>query len=830
MFKNYLTTALRNLLRHKLYSVINIGGLAIGLAACILILLFVQDELSYDDWIPDAERVFKIELTIPIPGRETLMLGQVPPGIAPVMEHYFPDHIEDSTRVLQVESIIGADERYFNDVISYVDDGFFNVFDLEIVAGSRDPIATSVRDILISETVAHKHFGEQNPVGRVVSATVMRNFFSNMNPNSEYRVAGVFRDIPSNSHLPFQALALLDPDRFEGINEGFGGAWLDAAYFKFFPGVDPLELESRLGGFYSNVAPPRGDESEAYDYRVDRKFNFINVADVHLHSDKIQQLKPIGDFNTVISFAIAAVLILVIAAINFMNLTTARALRRAKEVSLRKVLGASRRQLVRQFMGEAVLTSLAGLTVALIVVESILPWFNQYLDKAMQLDVVGNPLQTGGIVIATMLVGALGGVYPAFFLSSYRPAHVMGSSTSANKGSPRMRQVLVVLQFAISIFLIVATAIVYQQTLLLRDMELGIEKDHKLAITGLSADAVEPLEGTIRQEMLNIPGVTAAALSSDELPLVFYNSMDIEIPALGVTEGIDTDRIFVDAHFLDLFGVKPLAGRVFGEEFTADGLVKSSEEGVPWTRNAVVTETFVRVAGLSRPEDLLGQILVAPDFGGDSVDLHATVIGVVPDLHLRALRERTEQMAFFTTDVVLDIMTLKIESNDLPATLAEIDRVWQDVVPQVPIQRYFVDDKYAALYDPEERRSQVFAAFTVFAVLVACLGLFGLSAYSAEQRTLEIGIRKVLGARISDILALIGAQFMKSVLWANVIAWPMVYLVMRDWLDAYEFRIDIDPLIFIACGLLTLVLAWLTIGWQVLKVARANPIRALRYE
>jgi putative ABC transport system permease protein len=481
-------------------------------------------------------------------------------------------------------------------------------------------------------------------------------------------------------------------------------------------------------------------------------------------------------------------------------------------------------------MGEAVLTSLAGLTVALIVVESILPWFNQYLDKAMQLDVVGNPLQTGGIVIATMLVGALGGVYPAFFLSSYRPAHVMGSSTSANKGSPRMRQVLVVLQFAISIFLIVATAIVYQQTLLLRDMELGIEKDHKLAITGLSADAVEPLEGTIRQEMLNIPGVTAAALSSDELPLVFYNSMDIEIPALGVTEGIDTDRIFVDAHFLDLFGVKPLAGRVFGEEFTADGLVKSSEEGVPWTRNAVVTETFVRVAGLSRPEDLLGQILVAPDFGGDSVDLHATVIGVVPDLHLRALRERTEQMAFFTTDVVLDIMTLKIESNDLPATLAEIDRVWQDVVPQVPIQRYFVDDKYAALYDPEERRSQVFAAFTVFAVLVACLGLFGLSAYSAEQRTLEIGIRKVLGARISDILALIGAQFMKSVLWANVIAWPMVYLVMRDWLDAYEFRIDIDPLIFIACGLLTLVLAWLTIGWQVLKVARANPIRALRYE
>jgi putative ABC transport system permease protein len=729
-----------------------------------------------------------------------------------------------------VESIIGADERYFNDVISYVDAGFFGVFDLEMVAGDRDRIATSVNDILINETLAQKHFGEQDAVGRVVSATTMRNFFNNMDPNAEYRVAGVFKDIPANSHLPFKALALLDPNRFEGVNEGFGGAWLDAAYFKFFPGVDPGELESRLSGFYSNVAPPRGDESETYDYRVDRKFNFINVADVHLHSDKIQQLKPIGDFNTVISFAIAAVLILVIAAINFMNLTTARALRRAKEVSLRKVMGASRRQLVRQFMGEAVLTSLAGLAVALIAVEAILPWFNQYLGKAMQLDFLGNPVQTGIIVMAAMMVGALGGIYPAFFLSSYRPAHVMGSSTSANKGSPRVRQALVVLQFAISIFLIVATAIVYQQTRLLRDMELGIEKDHKLAITGVSADAVQAMEGTIRQEMLNIPEVTAVALSSDELPLVFYNSITLEIPALGITEGIDTDRFFVDTHFLDLYGIEAIAGRAFAAEFTADGLVRSEDKDVPWTRNAVVTETFVRTAGLSRPEDMLGQLLVAPEYGNDGEHLHATVIGVVPDLHLRALRERTEQMVFFNTDAVFDIMTLKIESSDLAATLAEIDKTWQNIMPQVPIKRYFVNDRYAALYDPEERRSQVFAAFSVFAVFVACLGLFGLAAYSAEQRTLEIGIRKVLGARISDILSLIGAQFMKSVLWANVIAWPMVYLVMRDWLDGYEFRIDIDPLVFIACGLLTVVVAWLTIGWQVLKIARAKPIRALRYE
>lgn len=338
MFRNYLITALRNLLNQKFYALINIGGLALGLTVCILILLFVTDELSYDDWIPNAGQVFKIELTVPKQGRETMKMGHVPPAIPPALETYFPDQVEATTRVLQADSIVGAQDRFFNERISFVDANFFKVLDLEMVAGDQTAVAASISDILISESQARKYFGTAQALGQVVTATINHGAW-NVDPTTEFRVGGVFKDIPRNSHLPFNMLALIDPLQFDSINEGFGSAWADAAYVKFYAGIDPGQVETRLTEFYRNVAPPRGDETEDFDYRTNRQLNFINVTDVYLYSDKTQQLKPVGDINTVISFAVAAIFILVIAAINFMNLATARALRRAKEVSMRKVLG-----------------------------------------------------------------------------------------------------------------------------------------------------------------------------------------------------------------------------------------------------------------------------------------------------------------------------------------------------------------------------------------------------------------------------------------------------------------------------------------------------------
>jgi putative ABC transport system permease protein len=393
-----------------------------------------------------------------------------------------------------------------------------------------------------------------------------------------------------------------------------------------------------------------------------------------------------------------------------------------------------------------------------------------------------------------------------------------------------VRKSLVIVQFAISIALIVATIIIQAQTRLLRGMDLGIDLDNRLVITGITSSEVAPLEDTIREQMLAIPGVTAAALASDELPMTHYNNSDFLVPELGVMDFIDTDKVFVDAHFFDLYGVQAVAGRLYGEEYTADTLVRSGSGDVPWTRNAVVTESFARAAGVNDPGDMLGKVIVAEDYGGDGIHLHATVIGVIADLHLRRLHEHTAQMVFFASNSVLEVMSLKIETGNLAATLAAIDDTWADIVPQVPIHRYFAQDSFDALYKTEQRRGQVLTALSAFAMFVACLGLFGLAAYSVEQKTLEIGIRKVHGARIPDILILIGAQLLKSVLWANLVAWPVVYFIMRDWLDSYAFRIDITPLVFITAGLLAAALALACVAWQVLKVARSSPIHALRYE
>lgn len=828
MFKSYLLTAVRSLVSQRLYSVINIGGLALGLAACILILLFVRDELSYDKWIPNGDQVFKIELTIPIPGRDTLKMGQVPPAIAPELEKYFPDHIEDTTRIYQSDSIVGGNDRFFNERISFVDPDFFNLFDLEMVSGDRSAIARNTTDILINETSARKFFGDQDPLGQPLSLSISRGR-GDMSPDFELRVAGVFKDLPQNTHLPFVMLANLDPNRFQGINEGFGGAWMDAAYVKFKKGADKQEVEARLTEFYLSVAPGNDMASEVDDYRRSRTFNFLNVTDVFLYSDKIQQLKPIGDISTVISFSIAASFILLIGAINFMNLSTARALQRAKEVSMRKVLGAGRLQLIRQFLGEAVFTAIIALILAVFVVEGVLPFFNQYVDKAMSFDLISDPLQTLAIVSVAIFVGVLGGIYPAFFLSSYRPSEVLGSSTSHNKGSPFVRQALVVFQFAISISLIVATSIVYEQTNLLRNMDLGFDKEHRLAITGVDGSGVQDNALSIKQEMLNIRGVTGVSMSSDELPLVFYNDIDIEVPTSTGVVNFDADRIFTDGDFFSVYGIKPIAGRVFGLDFASDILVRP-EDGSPWTRSAIVTETFLRRAGINNPNDIIGTIVSTPDYGGEGIPLHQKIVGVIPDIHLRQLKERTAQLIFHASESILNVMTLNIVSDDIPATLVEVDKVWKNSVPQVPIKRYFVDDHYDALYNSETRRAEVFAAFAGFGIFVACLGLFGLAAYSTEQRTLEIGIRKIHGASIPSILTLVGTQFMKSVLIANIIAWPVVYFVMTDWLNGYEFRIDISLLVFVMGGLAAMAMAWATVSWQVLKVARKNPVYALRSE
>jgi putative ABC transport system permease protein len=625
----------------------------------------------------------------------------------------------------------------------------------------------------------------------------------------------------------------LDPTLVSGVNENWNSAWMDATYVKFHDTKGKNIVFNRLNEFMIARSPAGGEEYNKPD-GTGTRFNFINVRDIHLYSEKTGHLKPSGSITSVISFAVAALLILVIASINFMNLSTARALRRAKEVSLRKVMGATRSQLIKQFLGEAVITVWIALVIALGLLEFFLPFYNALLGKSLESILMADTGIIVAIVAVSTLVGLLGGIYPAFFLSSYRPSQVLGSSASKNKGSHFVSQMLMVFQFAISITLIIATTVIYLQTSLMRNMDRGYISERRLALNGFDSEQVAPMAAAIRQELLSIPGVKAAGFSSQDIPMTYHNNYPFSVPSKDADSYINTDRVYVDQHFFDVYDIKPIAGRLYSEEFKADYLLVPEEEGVPLTRSVIVTESFVHKAGFSTLAEAIGDYVSLPQIGENREPLQATIVGVVGDMEFRDIHEGTSEMAFFahadSTSGRFEVLTLNIQSDDLQKTLRTIDAVWRDILPDVPISRYFVNDSFDALYDAEQKQAEVFAAFSVFGVFVACLGLFGLAAFAAEQRTREIGIRKVLGARIPDILKLLNWQFVKSVLMANLIAWPVAYLLMSNWLQNFTVRVDLGPLLFIGAGVITLLVAVLTVSSQAYKVARTAPIHALRTE
>jgi len=826
MIQNNFVIALKNLRAQKFYSVINIGGLAVGLTACMMILLYVIDELSYDNWIPGAERIERLEMVMEFPGREPLMLAKVYPAMGPALADYFEAEIEYTTRALQYRTVVRSDESMFKETVTYVDADFFKVFQLPMISGNTQTLNQGKTSIYLNASMAEKYFGAFDPVGRILNVVDGGDIIA-------YEVAGVFADIPDNSHMPFQIIALLDPTLVTGVNEQWNSAWMDATYAKF---RDTKGKDAVFGRFNEFMVARGSADVDEYNKPdgTGTRFSFINVRDIHLYSDKTGHLKPHGSITTVISFAVAALLILVIASINFMNLATARALRRAKEVSLRKVMGAKRPQLIRQFLGEAVITVWIALVIATGLLEVSLPYYNAFLGKSFESILLADPGIMFAVVGVSTLVGLLGGIYPAFFLSSYRPSQVLGASTSGNKGSHQARQVLVVFQFAISITLIIATTVIYLQTSMMRNMDRGYNSEHRLALNGIDSEQVAPSAAALRQELLNIPGVKAAGFSSQDIPMTYHNNYPFSVPSKDVDSYINTDRVYVDQYFFDVYDIKPIAGRLYSEDFSADYLRIPEEPGEPLTSSVIVTESFVKKAGFSTPDEALGDYVSLPQLGENREPLHATIVGVVGDMELRNIHEGTSEMAFFAhednSSGRFEVLTLNIQSNDLQKTLSAIDVAWQSILPEIPISRYFVNDSFNALYDAEQKQAEVFAAFSIFGVFVACLGLLGLAAFSAEQRTKEIGIRKVLGARIPDILKLLNWQFVKSVLTANLIAWPTAYVLMDNWLQNFTIRIDLGFLLFLGTAVITLLVAILTVSSQAYRVARAAPIHALRTE
>lgn len=828
MLRNYLTVAIRNLVANKLHAVINIGGLAVGLAACLLILLFVRDELSYERWLPNAARIAAVESTFYVPGRDKLAFAGTPGPMRAALEKDFSSDIERAVRVFGENEPVRVGDRQFLTDLTYVDPGFFDVFDLRMVAGQREAALANNASIVLSATTARTYFGDQPAIGNTITVGGTKVF----------TVVGVFADLPRNSHLDLKTIALFDGARYRDQ------PWVEQQWTSVNVRTYVLFRDAGARARVSRDLPAFVDRNVTIDLpgftekpSTLMEFDLLPLLDIHLHADKPGYART-GSFTAVVAFAGIALLILVIACINFVNLATARAMSRAREVAMRKVVGATRGQLIRQHLGEAVLTSLLALVLALALVELALGPFNTFLHKQLHLDLRGDPALLAMMLGLIVTVGVVGGLYPAIYLSRFRPAAVLKANQSSAHAASRLRTGLVVFQFAISIALIICTATIYSQTVYARTLDLGFDHADRVSLAGLGDLPTPETRATLKRELAALPGVRGVALSSDAPPLRNNNNTLLYPTATVGEEKYVIETLRVDPDFFPVYGVQALAGRLFAHDRPAD--FKPDDDaaaGAEPHQAVVVNRAFAAKLGARQPADVIGKVLWETNDDAKPM-IRTEIIGVVPDLYLRSVRDAVTPLLYFGVGAdgpFTNRVTVHVAPGRMRETVAAIDGIWRRLAPTVPIRTSFVDADLAEQYDADEQRGQIFAGFAVFAVLIACLGLFGLASFSAERRTKEIGLRKVMGASVLDIVRLLVWQFSRPVLVANLIAWPISFYVMRRWLGGFRYAIDLTspPIlvgIFGGAAVLALAIAWLTTAGHAYRVARANPGRALRAE
>jgi len=827
MFRNYVTVAVRNLVQNKLYSIINIGGLAVGLAACLLILLFVRDELSYEQWLPKADRIAAVETTFVVPGREKMEFAGSPGPVKAALEKDFSSDIERVVRIYDDEEPVQIGDRQFLGDMAYVDPGFFQVFDLPVVAGQREAALANNASVILSQTMARKYFGDAPAVGNTIT----------VGGTNVFTVVGVFRDMPKNSHLHLDTIALLDLARYKD-RPWVAEHWTSVntrVYVLFRDAGARARVAAGMPGFIDrNVVFEVPGLTEKPSSLM--QFEFMPVRDIHLHATKPGYENP-GSYAAVVAFSGIALLILIIACINFVNLATARAMKRAREVAMRKVVGATRGQLVRQHLGETILTALIALVIGVALVELVLSPFNAFLHKQLRLDLLTDPIVLVMMAGLVAVVGAIGGLYPAIYLSRFRPAAVLRANQSSAHGSSRLRTGLVVFQFAVSIALIICTGTIYSQTVYARTLDLGFEHHNRMTLSGLGDLPTKGSGATLKAEIATIPGVVGVAQSSDAPPLRSNNNTLLyPTPALANDAKLLIETLRVDPDFFAVYGVEPVAGRLFSADRTTDFKPAQDATGPDLSQSIVINRAFVTKLGAKRPEDVIGRVLYEPNEDGKPT-IRTTVIGVVPDLYLRSVRTLVTPLAYYALAPTAEFgwTTINVQPGHMREAARGVAAIWARLAPTVPIRSSYVDEDLAKQYDADEQRGQIFAGFAVFAVLIACLGLFGLASFSAERRTKEIGMRKVMGASVLDIVRLLVWQFSRPVLIANLIAWPVSFYLMRKWLGGFRYAIDLTspPLllgIFGGAAVIALAIAWLTTAGHAFKVARANPGRALRVE
>lgn len=822
MIKNYIKIAWRNIARNKVNSFINIAGLAIGMACVILILLYVQDEVQYDRFFKDANRIYQVNLNGKMGGEEFLT-SNTPPPVGKSLVDAFPE-IETYTRIYRPGDVVvrsgekGAENFFAERKVFGVDSNFLQVFDYRLLKGSAATCLLQPNSVVVTETIAKKYFGNAEAIGKIVLLDDDRKPFV---------VTGVLRDLPAQSTFDFDVLR---PMASYPVVKRFNWSWVwlqvdtyvklrsntpsDAAAIQTLQAKFPAMVQQQAATAFQRIGQPL-DELKKKGGKWDLQLQ--PFTSIHLYSAAVNgRHTTLSDIKYVRIFSFIALFIIILACVNFMNLSTAQSAKRAKEVGIRKVLGSVRGQLVKQFLSEAFVYSISASVIALLLVIILLQPFNSLSGKELSLHLLSTPWFWSLFVALVLLTGVVAGSYPAFYLTSFKPVAVLkGKLARTSIGSLFIRNGLVVFQFTVSTALIICTMIVFQQLQYTRSKNLGLDKGNVIVIA--NSNRLAQNEEAFKNAISAFPEVAGASISTSVPTKFLFGDMYVPEPAAGqqVAKDLSLSSFMVDDDFVPTLALQMADGRNFSKEFNDSASVILNEAAVQqigWT-NAV------------------GQFLQYPGNGNQRFK----VIGVVKDFNVASFRAEVEPFALFhssskTYDLGKSTVIAKVKGDDLSGTIAKIEKEWKSLTPDTPFDYSFLDTDFEALYDSDKRMGTVFGLFTFLSIFVGCLGLFGLAAYTAERRTKEIGIRKVLGASVQGLVALLSKDFIRLIVIAFVIASPLAWYFMNKWLQDFAYRINIEWWVFAAAALIALVIAFFTISSQAIKAAVANPVKSLRTE
>jgi len=809
MIKNYLKIAYRNLVKYKFISFINIFGLTVGLACCMLILTYILNELSYDKYQPNADKVYRVTRTFLNPQTKSvsLTLSTISPPFAPLLKNDFGE-IEDITRTLTNGTTpMKYEEKMFNEEnVMFADDHFFNFFKANVVKGDPKRALTDPYTVMMTEEIAKKYFGNDEPMNKMIRIN-LGNYF-------DFKVTGVYKTFPSNTHFhPDIMLSFntLNDTLIYGA-ENLRTNWSNNSFFTYIrlpDHYDPRKLEAQFPAF---VDKHMGDEYTTIKPSQGTYLGLQKLTNIHLLSHTDYEAEENGDIKRVYIFSAIALFILLIACINYMNLSTSRSTLRAKEIGIRKVAGAERKEIVFQFLSESILVSYVSLILAIALTWLTLPWLNKISGQHLTIDILLKWQIIVPLLLIPFVVGIISGIYPALFMSSFQPIKVLKGFLKAG-GGISFRKVLVTLQFAISIILIIATGIVFWQMRYMQNKILGFDKDH--IITLPYSPQLNDRYEAFRNELLTNSNIKNVGRSS-RIPtgrLLDANGARMESADTLAPVNADIKFVSADYDFVSTYGIKVIAGRGFSRDYSLD------------TSAFLINEAAAKVLGFKNSEDAIGK-----NFGYGS--RRGKLIGVFNDFHFESLHQKITPLVLLVPRRAGSYgrISIKISGSNIPAALDRIETTWKNFLPDTPYQYTFLDENFTRLYEAEQQQKTLLIIFASLAIFIACLGLFGLSAFAIMQRLKEIGIRKVLGADTSTIVALLSKDFLKLVAFAAIPAFVVSWYFMNKWLEDFAYRISMPWWMFLAAGILAAVIALITISFQAIKAALTNPVKSLRTE